>query len=761
MPAIGAAIGAFATTVSTAFAAGGFFTSTILGRLLLSVALSALQSALMPKPREPGIKTKVTQTGGMNPQAFPLLKYATAGTHACPPMSHGSAGKTPNAYLTYVIVLSDVPGCTLSRVMINNQYVTLGGTPHADYGLPVTGDMAGYAWVKYYDGSQVAADPMLLAKYGSYPERPWTSDMIGLGTAYAILTFRYKRKLFQNLPRVKFEMNGIPLYDPRKDSTVGGSGAHRWANKATWEPTVNPMVGVYNLLRGIALLDGSTYGGNFPAGDVPLASLFTAMNECDLAVSDGASGTEPQFRAGIEVAVDDEPADVIEELLKSCTGQVAEVGGLYKFRVGPPGIAAFALTDGDVVITKDQNFRPFPNFASSYNGAQANYPEPENCWEPKDAAPYYNATYEGQDQGQRLVADLNLVAVPYAAQVRRLMYAGVEEERRFRRHELTLPPDYAQLEPLDALAWTSTKNGYTAKVFEAAGVTEDPMTGLMRLIGRERDSADFSYPGLAAPPVISNLPVIPAAQTVPSFAVSGISIPDAAGTDRRPALQLTWEPDLDDVTGIMWEVRIQATGVVVARGSTQDVASGALIVAEGLIASTAYEVRAQPVVDRDFAWTSWIPATTPATLIDTIDIEDFAVTEQLQTVDLSVWTKSMITVGTVLATLDMGAIAPGNIWRRGIHMYARTDAASRTFTVEVERRRRILGGAFDAWASVDSFTVVGPDWDLYTSSGNLAGTYDDFEYRLRVTGTNVGFSSTPGSTQVIKDIYMTAARATK
>ena len=41
-----------------------------------------------------------------------------------------------------------------------------------------------------------------------------------------------------------------------------------------------------------------------------------------------------------------------------------------------------------------------------------------------------------------------------------------------------------------------------------------------RLILRERDSADFSYPALPAPAPVSMLPVIPAAQTVPNFAVS-------------------------------------------------------------------------------------------------------------------------------------------------------------------------------------------------------------------------------------------------
>ena len=53
--------------------------------------------------------------------------------------------------------------------------------------------------------------------------------------------------------------------------------------------------------------------------DLPLASWFAAMNECDALMPAGDSGLEePQYRAGIEIALEDEtePADVIDELLK-------------------------------------------------------------------------------------------------------------------------------------------------------------------------------------------------------------------------------------------------------------------------------------------------------------------------------------------------------------------------------------------------------------------------------------------------------------
>ncbi|MFN4191808.1 MAG: phage tail protein [Tabrizicola sp.] len=757
-----AAISTFATTVGAAIKASVLL--QVLTRVALSVALSALQRALMPKPRDPGIKTKVTQTGDTNPQAFPLHKVATAGTHACPPMTHGTAGRTPNHLLNYVIVLSDVPGATLSRWMINNEYVTLGATPHPDYGLPATGKYSGHAWIKVYDGSQTTADPMLLSRYTTgNSERPWSADMIGRGLVYAICTFRFNRELFPGLPRCKFELNGIPLYDPRQDSTVGGSGAHRWNDRATWEPSLNPQVGIYNLLRGIELPDGSVYGGGFPAEDVPLSSWFAAMNECDLAVTNGA-GTEPQFRAGIEATVDEEPADLIAELLKACSGNLAEIGGLWKTRAGPPGTPVYMMTDADIVSSSPQEFKPFPNMADSYNGAHATYPDPGAGWEPAEAEPYYSSDYEQDDRGFRLTADLNLVACPFASQVRRLMYAYVEGERRFRRHELTLPPDGVILEPLDAISWTSSWNGYASKLFEIAEVAEDMQSGLQRVSLIERDPADYSYPALPGPDPISTLPDVPPPQTLPAFAVSGASIGDDSGNPRRPALSLTWEPELFDVYGINYEVRLQATGAVVARGSTQAVAAGSLLVTEGVLASTVYEVRAQPVADRATEWTSWLPATTPATLITSPDLAEGSVSIQLQTVVLGPFTRATIGVGTVLATLAIGQIAPGQGWERRVHFEGKGGNLVGTpfFTVALQRAKAILGGGLGPWETINTYEVFSAAWDVYASSGSVAGSYDDLVYRLVVTAkANPSRGTWPDSSETIRNVYMTAVRITK
>ena len=401
----------------SAFAAttvGTFLTKTIVGRLLVSVVFSGLQAALTPKPKQPGIVTETTLTGSTQPMSFVTGKYATGGKLACPPMSHGKVGKTPNAYRTYVVTLGAIPGMQLSRLIINGEYVTLGTTPHADYGLPILGRFTGYGWVKYYDGTQTVADPMLLAAYGSDPVRPWTADMVGTGLCYAILTFRFSQEIWTSgEPGWRFEMDGIPFYDPRKDSTVGGSGTHRWANRATWQSSENPLVQSYNIMRGIELPGLGLWGGDIPAEDLPLSYWFAAMNACDPAQTLPGGGTEPRFRSSYEVNVDMEPAAVLEELFKASATQIAEVGGVFKPRTGGPGLPVYFMTDDDIMVTSSQELDPFPGGEERYNGITASGPDPETMWQPRPAPDLYNATWEAEDGGKRRVASLQLPACPY------------------------------------------------------------------------------------------------------------------------------------------------------------------------------------------------------------------------------------------------------------------------------------------------------------------------------------------------------------
>ena len=619
--AIGSAIGGAVSAVS-AFAAGSFLGS-ILVNTAVSLGLSLVARALAPKPKinQRGIQTAVTTTGGTTPQAFILGRTATAGHHVCPPMSHDD-GKTPNGYLTYVIELSDIPGIALSRLILNDGYSALDGTStHPDYGTPLPGQRLGstdHAWIRFYNGTQTAADPMLVARYASAPDRPWSSSFIGQGTAYAVLTFRYNREIYTSLPQVRFELDGIALYDPRFDSSVGGSGPQRWTQPASWTRPANPAVMIYNILRGIQLPSGDIWGGDVPAEDLPLDNWVAAMNACDAPI-----GGRPSFEAGLEVKLEMEPAEVIEELAKTCLGQISEMGGVFRLRVGAPAAPVQFITDEDIVISAPRELEPFPGLAASTNAIFSDYPEPESLWLPRAAPPLLNPAWEAEDGGRRLATSLNFPACSNISQVAQLMAAYAQDARRFRVHRLVLPPEAFLLEPLDTIAWSSARNGYMAKIFEVVEILDQPGSINQELLLRERDPGDYSWsasddlPGVL--PVTGLAPRPP--QIIEGWSATATTLKDGAGLPRRPAIQLTWlGTAAADAVLVRYEIRLADSAQTVVTGLA-DRAAGSVLVCEGLLPETAYQVRGRYVADRPTDWSSWLDVTTPAIYLAMADLD--------------------------------------------------------------------------------------------------------------------------------------------
>ncbi len=636
-----AAIGAIGSAIAGAF---GPIMATKLGAFLVktvaSMVFSKLAEALSRKsaPRPPGIQTDMTTSGGTTVQKFIVGRYATGGQLIAPPNSYGDPGHTPRAWLIYPIALSVVPGCTMERVIVDDEYMTWAGAAGPSWGVPATGNMAGFVWVDYEDGSQTSAHPDLIANFGTDPDRPWLSDMVGPGTCYAVLRFKYNRERFNSLPAVRFEMLGIPLYDPRADSSAGGSGPQRWSNRSTWTQTQNPVVIIYNILRGIDVGAGMIWGGECAAEDLPLANWFAAMNECDLPVTRVTGGTEPQFRAGLEIALSDEPADVIEELKKCCSGSMVEIGGVWKIRVGAPALPSYYITDDDVIVSRDQEFDEFPGIGATVNGITATYPDPQSLWESHEAPPRYNPAWEAADGGRRLVANLDLPACPYPAQVQRLMASLVADHRRFRAHKLALPPEAMELEPLETIGWTSARYGYAAKTFEITALTDSLTTIVQGLSLRERDAGDYDWSPsdeLPSDPAKTGV-TLPAPRTVPGFAVTADMILDGNGIGRRPAILISWDPaQAIDARGILWEARVAGTLGPKLSGSLNAIEAGQLRITDGLLAGTDYEVRACLILDRPVVWTAWTAVTTPGVYITDPDFGPGGVAEMFRAAGLS------------------------------------------------------------------------------------------------------------------------------
>ncbi|MES4990996.1 phage tail protein [Agrobacterium radiobacter] len=610
---------------------GATLASAGLGALMLKTAvgvgLSLLAQSLAGKPKDPTFSINGTlQGGGDISRSFIIGRTATAGSLVFV-NTWGQDGDTPNAYLTQVIALSDLPVRGLAEVWVNGERATLGGLTDRGYAVNEYPDSL---WVKFYDGTQTTADSFLFTSV-SNGNRWWNPDRIGRGVAYAIVTARVSKNMFSGVPSFKFVLEGMRLYDISRDSTQGGVGPQRYADPATWggDGDFLPAVQIYNLLRGITYNGQWFYGlQNLSSSRLPAAAWITQIEKHRAGTLE-STGWVNTYRSGGEIQVEAPLTSAIEALLTACQGRISEVGGVYYLHSGAPDAPVIAFTDDDILSTEEQEFTPFLGLADTINGVSANYPSPADGWVAKTAPPLYRTDLEAIDGNRRLMADVDLNFVPYPEQVQRLMKSALEEARRFRRHTIVLPPKFwAYATPGTVFSWTSERNGYVSKLTRIDGVADRANLDVMIDI-TEVDPADYDWSSDTEfkPPVDGQLGVIrPTPQPIVDWFAEPWILTDSFGESRRPAIRITWDNTdgrLDDVIAVEYEVRLQSGLEKVSEGRTDQPEAGSLIASHGLLPNETYGVRGRyiPGGDRPTTWSGFMVVTTPNVRLGAKDID--------------------------------------------------------------------------------------------------------------------------------------------
>lgn len=621
-PAHADPVSAFLLTIGKAFAASITVKALAVAalRTLISTGVSLLLQQLnKSQSRDAGLVTTHTTKGGTDPQATIVGLYTTGG-HAVYQNAHGAN----HVYNTHVVEFGDLPGATLRRIIIDGEYSEIGTEwdPNVGYQiLTKVDEQWGYAWIRFYDGTQTVADPRLVELYGNDPERPWTDDHILTGVCYAILTFYRKDSMFPNgRPEYQLELDGPGFYDPRKDGSVGGTGAQRWETPTGWDQTANPMVIAYNILRGIRLPCGRIYGGDFDAEDLPLTEWFAAFDACDLGIGEDS---RPQFQGGYEVKFEEVPADILKELFAACNAQIVEVGGYWYPLVGDSGAAVAEITlEEDLAVSKAWQQDPFPGVEGTFNAITTAYPSPETLWNATTLETITKEDWVAEDGGTK-VFDLRLPMVSNAAQARQISNALLNENRRFRTHKWPMLPEFFYLRPLKTINATSAEYGYAAKSFRITEVAYNLLTLTSYVSVRETDPTDFD-PDLAFE-LPQPVPPTSAIETpdagVPGFAVVSALVQDNNGVNRVSALRALWDASLEDsARALTFQAKLAGGDGEAISASTSDVGAGAFVISP-VAPNTNYLVRAKALArKRRTQWTDWLPVTSPTAVISPEDL---------------------------------------------------------------------------------------------------------------------------------------------
>lgn len=229
---------------------------------------------------------------------------------------------------------------------------------------------------------------------------------------------------------------GLPLYDPRRDSTVpGGSGTMRANDQSTWSYAPGgTTIGENVALQALAYLLGWKINGKLavgcgiPPARLDLAGFITAANLCDETVTT-STGTQPRYHGSGLVSENDDPSQVMSTLATACNGRFRESLGKLALVVMHNDLALAAADPG---LGNDEmiggfTWNPDPSLEQTYNVVRGRYTNPSDAslYQLVDYPEVRLASTDGIDR----VLTLDLPWVQDAAMAQRLAKQTLERKQ--------------------------------------------------------------------------------------------------------------------------------------------------------------------------------------------------------------------------------------------------------------------------------------------------------------------------------------------
>lgn len=429
-------VSGIAATVLSFIPGGQVFAAAFAANAAIMNTLAAVTAK---KPPMQGAVTNITI--GSNMPSPCIIGESYYGGSRVAQVGYGEEDDVPNAHLWVVDVYSVAgPLSALMATYTDFQAVTFGSSPdnNAD----------GYFYNNLHRHYQLGATPESAALMPHWSGAPdWGTGYKLSGKAAIGWSARWPKKenvFASGFPQTGAVWRGVLCYDPRKDNTRGGSGAHRWADpiadsaghaaaKATWEYSANPGLHALHYALGRYERDESdseavyrkVFGVGGKIDQLVLADFIALANLCD---ANGWSVNGVIF----------EPGNKWENMKRLCAaGGAAPTfkGGRLGLAIHGPKVALDTITlndiaDGVRTVAGTRSWR------ERKNTLVPRYVDPNGHWQTVALPPVQVTEYVTQDGEERSEEyPLDLVTDPdQAAQL-----TGVELVSRREVSGITLP----------------------------------------------------------------------------------------------------------------------------------------------------------------------------------------------------------------------------------------------------------------------------------------------------------------------------------
>lgn len=349
----------------------------------------------------------------------------------------------------------------------------------------------------------------------------WNSAHRGRSVSYLAVQLEQDSTVFPaGAPQNFFVLiKGRRLYDPRLDSTNGGSGAQRLNDATTW---------VWSNNAALAAADYITGGSNVydVATPVPILGMGEDTSRVDWALVSNAAniceqtpvipgGSQPRYALAGMLSCGDTHATNLTKISAAMVGQVIYRGGKYRIYAGAYDAPTLTFTDSDLIGAGYEIFSP--GRSTLYNAVAPIYVDPARNYQQVSSAIPASSTFATAD-GEQIVKSIDLTMCSDEYRAQRIGLLILNQSRNLITVKLSLGINGFKLSTWDTFNLTLIEPGWVAKVFRVIDWQFNIDGPGVDVTAREELSSAYTDPGTAyyaAPgggttgPVTSDIPTTP------------------------------------------------------------------------------------------------------------------------------------------------------------------------------------------------------------------------------------------------------------
>jgi len=278
-------------------------------------------------------------------------------------------------------------------------------------------------------------------------------------------------------------MQGAKLYDPRLDSTNGGTGTQRYTDPTTWTYSTNPALCTAWYLM-------SSLGGEYSAAtEIDWSLVAAAANICDTLVS-VPTGTQKRYTCNGLLLVTDKFEDNLQRCIGAMMGRITWRGGKWRMYAGAWTTPVETIDRADFIGAI--NFESVqPRSEGRWNGARAYYVDPDRNYQRVECYPRVSPTYYTADGSERIWIELEQPLCNNEFEAQRKAEFILRQSRNNIRILGKLGPKWQRLALWETVYVDWPEVGFNDKTCRVINYTLNP-DGSVDVILSEESSTDWT-----------------------------------------------------------------------------------------------------------------------------------------------------------------------------------------------------------------------------------------------------------------------------